>query len=184
MGYIIFFILLSGCVTNPRLRDNYWDKRVRENPHQEDLIRSEQAAYQKEWTYRQLHNSKPVIDVNSTYRIKPYQKEFFGMGGDDSLFWVGREKVNYLHEITITIICQDHEVTPLRSRYSRKPVSWKLSEKNRGMTTTNANGAVQINAETEESKMFENLKIIIKDRVYNVPLRESMTLEVEPEICK
>lgn len=183
MGYIIFFILLSSCVTNPLLRDNYWDKRVRENPHQEDLIRTEQAAYQKDWTYRQLYNSKPATDVNSAYTIEPYQKEFFGVGGADSVFWLGHEKVNYLHEITVTIVCRDHEVPPLRSRFSHKLVSWKLSEKNRGTDTTNVNGAVKINAETEDSKIFENLKIIIKDRVYNIPLRESTILEVEPEIC-
>lgn len=186
MGYIIFFIFLSGCIANPKLLDSHWDKHVRENPHQEDQIRAEQTAYQREWTYRQLYNpntSKQTTDVNLAYNVRPYQKGSFGVGDKNSPFWIGHEDVNYLHDMTITIVCKDHDVPPLRSRYSHKLISWKLSEKFKGGATTNTAGSFQVSVETEDSKKFEILKIIIDYKVYSVPLLESTILEVEPEVC-
>lgn len=182
MGYIIFFIFLAGCITNPKLTDKYYDKQVRENPQFEDQIRADQKAYQREWAYQQLNGSKVISNLN--YTVRDYKKGSFGVGGRDSVFWLGYENVDYLHEIVVTIVCNDHEVPPLRSRFSYKPITWKISEKYKGAATTNANGVVQINLETEDSKKFENLKIIYKNRVYNVPLQGPMVLEVEPDYCK
>lgn len=184
MGYIIFFIFLSGCITNPHIHENQTEKQVIENPQFEDQIRAMRKANERDTFYKQQFGASTSSPSEPNYSVSRYVKSSTGFGSKDDLLWLGYENVSYRHEIVISIFCNDHEIQAFQGRASYKSIGWKINEKIKGYATTNLSGVAKINFESDQDRKFENLIITINEKLYEIPLQKTFIVEADPSVCK
>lgn len=149
---------------------------MRENPAFEHQIREGQRDY----NYRQNFASR--LALGTSYTIREINNRSSGIGDRNYTFWYYQD-LEYSHNIILTILCKNEHYEAFQTRLSNKPFAWKTSEKHKGNGFTNNNGVGQLSFLSKNSIPVENVKITIKNRVYNVPLQGSIMLEVEPETC-
>lgn len=184
MGYIIFFIFLSGCISNSHLEENQTEKQVIENPQFEDQIRAARKAEERDTFYRNQFGTTTSSPSDPNYSVSRRVKSSTGFGGSDDILWVGYENVIYRHEIVINVFCKDHEIQAFQGRPSYKSIGWKINEKLKGYATTNLSGVAKISFESDQDRKFEKLIITINDRIYEIPLRKTYIVEADPSVCK
>lgn len=178
MGYIIFFILISGCISNPKYTTaSHFEKDLKDYPQSEKQIRENQ----RESYY--THNTASRVSSGMYYTVSEKKNGSFGFGGENDPFWIGYENIKYRHQVIVTIVCKNNEYPALESRFSNKAFKWKISEKFKGDGVTNLSGEGQFSFETNDSKKFESVKLVLNNQVYSVPLQGLIRLEVEPENC-
>ena len=176
---IIFVLIISGCVSNPKYSDpkSTFEEQAQKYPENADEIRQQYQDY-----VRQQNIQKSQPGPQNSYSVTDEKTSGWSIGNSDALVHLGSNKYKYHHKINITLICDKNSFAP--KPYGHKTIRWKVSKNLYGEIQTSLNGEAKIYFNTEASDPFHKVVINTDQNEYEIGLSGYLLLELKKSDCE
>ncbi len=177
--FLTLLLLLPGCIINPKYTDpkTIADEQAQKYPQNADLIKQQYNDFKTE---QNLKISQPSPE--SSYSVSQNKTSSWSVGDPNAVIHLGVNKYQYNHRINITLVCDKNSFYP--KPYSKKKITWKLSEIQQGTTETNLKGEIHLRLSSENNERFRSVAVTTTKHTYDIGLNGLLIFELKKEDCE
>ena len=148
-----------------------------EYPQQKAQIQQYKRDYENSKAYQNTNES-----IGYRYQVELKEKSKWSIGEPEALIHIGNTSYYYQHKIRMLLICGENTFSS--PRYKNKNISWKISEKIKGETSTSNSGDLKIVFDTTENSKFSEIQIKTSKKTYKINLVPNLFVELDPDECQ
>jgi hypothetical protein len=177
--FLIAVLFLMGCIINPKYTDPkaIADEQAQKYPRNADQIKQQYNDFKTE---QNLKNSQPSPD--SSYTVSQNKTSSWSVGDPNAAIHLGVNKYQYNHRINITLVCDKNSFYP--KPYSKKKITWKLSETQQGTTETNLKGEINLRPSLDTNERFHSVTVTTAKHTYDIGLDGLLVFELKKDECE
>ncbi len=153
------------------------EEQAQKYPQNADQIKQQYNDFKTE---QNLKTSQPSPE--SSYTISQNKISSWSIGNPNAAIHLGVNKYQYNHRINITLVCDKNSFYP--RPYSKKKITWKLSETQKGETETNLKGEINLRPSSESNERFSTVSVTTAKHSYDISLDGLLVFELKKDECE